>query len=55
MVTSEQQKLASRRLAQWIDNDRRVVTFRELSREVGCHVNTAKKYLFTLASLSDYY
>ncbi|ORX35492.1 DNA polymerase subunit Cdc27 [Kockovaella imperatae] len=45
MVTAEQQKLASRKLTHWLESEKRIVTFRELSREVGCHVNGAKNLL----------
>ncbi|WRT66008.1 uncharacterized protein IL334_002959 [Kwoniella shivajii] len=45
MATSEQQKIANRKLSQWIENDRRIVTYRDISREIGCHVNIAKNLL----------
>ncbi|WVR05562.1 hypothetical protein IAU60_002581 [Kwoniella sp. DSM 27419] len=45
MASAEQRKAASRSLTQWIDNESRIVTYRELSREVGCHVNVAKNLL----------
>ncbi|WVF71009.1 hypothetical protein IAT40_005805 [Kwoniella sp. CBS 6097] len=45
MTTAEQQKIASRKLTHWIENERKIVTFRDISREVGCHVNLAKNLL----------
>ncbi|WWC60656.1 uncharacterized protein I303_103231 [Kwoniella dejecticola CBS 10117] len=47
MATAEQQKIATRRLTQWIENDKRIVTYRDISREVGCHVNVAKNLLLS--------
>jgi DNA polymerase delta subunit 3 len=42
-LSEEQSKAGNRRLKQWIENDKKVVTYRELSREISCHVNLAKK------------
>ncbi|WWC96586.1 hypothetical protein V866_003454 [Kwoniella sp. B9012] len=47
MVSEDQQKVATRKLTQWIENDNRIVTYRDISREVGCHVNTAKNLLLS--------
>ncbi|WWC88210.1 uncharacterized protein L201_003115 [Kwoniella dendrophila CBS 6074] len=46
MASPEQHKIAIRKLSQWIENDRRIVTYRDISREVGCHVNVAKNLLY---------
>lgn len=35
----------TRTLKQWLENDRRVVTYRDVSREAQCHVNLAKKWV----------
>ncbi|WVW80497.1 hypothetical protein I302_102481 [Kwoniella bestiolae CBS 10118] len=45
MASAEQQKIATRKLTQWIENDKRIATYRDISREVGCHVNIAKNLL----------
>ncbi|WWC68312.1 uncharacterized protein I206_102236 [Kwoniella pini CBS 10737] len=45
MATPEQQKIATRKLTQWIENDKRIVTYRDISREIKCHVNIAKNLL----------
>ncbi|WVQ96952.1 hypothetical protein IAU59_004061 [Kwoniella sp. CBS 9459] len=45
MTTPEQQKLAVRKITHWIENERKIVTYRDISREVGCHVNLAKNLL----------
>lgn len=42
-VSSAEQEKTTRTLKQWLENDRRVVTYRDVSRDVGCHVNLAKK------------
>lgn len=44
-LTAEQQKAATRKLKVWLENDRQIVTFRQVSREIGCHVDLAKKYV----------
>ncbi|WVQ85749.1 hypothetical protein IAT38_007916 [Cryptococcus sp. DSM 104549] len=45
MATPEQQKAATRKLTHWIENESKIVTYRTISREVGCHVNVAKNLL----------
>jgi DNA polymerase delta subunit 3 len=42
-LSAEQSKTGNRKLKQWLENDKKVITYRELSREVSCHVNHAKK------------
>ncbi|WWD18237.1 hypothetical protein CI109_102687 [Kwoniella shandongensis] len=45
MVSSEQQKTVTRKLTHWIENEKKIVTYRDVSREIGCHVNLAKNLL----------
>ncbi|KAK8865588.1 hypothetical protein IAR55_000732 [Kwoniella newhampshirensis] len=45
MATAEQQKIATRKLTHWIENEKKIVTYRDVSREIGCHVNVAKNLL----------
>lgn len=47
-LSSSEQDNATRTLKQWLENDKRVVTYRDVSREVGCHVNLAKKSVHSL-------
>jgi DNA polymerase delta subunit 3 len=42
-LSAQQLKDGNRKLKQWLENDRKVVTYREVSREISCHVNYAKK------------
>ncbi|KAG7562476.1 hypothetical protein FFLO_02055 [Filobasidium floriforme] len=44
-ATAEQEKKAQDRLAKWIDLEHKIVTYREVSREVGVNINTAKNML----------
>ncbi|KAL7419789.1 hypothetical protein Q5752_005705 [Cryptotrichosporon argae] len=52
--TDEQRKVAGRVLAHWIDNEHRVVTARELARELGCHVDIAKNLMLAQLGASAY-
>ncbi|OWZ67722.1 hypothetical protein AYX14_05644 [Cryptococcus neoformans] len=45
MITPEQQKQVTRKLTHWIENESKIVTYRTVSREIGCHVNVAKNIL----------
>ncbi|ORY23928.1 DNA polymerase subunit Cdc27-domain-containing protein [Naematelia encephala] len=45
MPVPDHQATANRKLTQWLTNERRVVTYRDLSRELRCHVNVAKNLL----------
>ncbi|ODN83985.1 hypothetical protein L202_00021 [Cryptococcus amylolentus CBS 6039] len=59
MATAEQQKQAARKLTYWLESERRIVSYRVLSRELGLHVNVAKdillKHLQSNPSLSSTY
>ncbi|EIW73096.1 hypothetical protein TREMEDRAFT_59259 [Tremella mesenterica DSM 1558] len=46
-TAADRVKLAGRRLTHWIENEHRLVTFREVAREVGCHNNEAKNLLLS--------
>jgi hypothetical protein len=52
-ISAQQQKDGNRKLKQWLENDKKVVTYRDISREIACHVNHAKKYVF-LIRLADH-
>ncbi|KIR81652.1 DNA polymerase delta subunit 3 [Cryptococcus gattii EJB2] len=45
MITPEQQKQVTRKLTHWIENESKIITYRTVSREIGCHVNVAKNIL----------
>ncbi|WVQ71325.1 hypothetical protein IAR50_000853 [Cryptococcus sp. DSM 104548] len=59
MATAEQQKQATRKLTYWLESERKIVSYRVLSRELGLHVNVAKdillKHLESNPSLSSTY
>ncbi|ODO07639.1 hypothetical protein L198_01220 [Cryptococcus wingfieldii CBS 7118] len=59
MATAEQQKQATRKLTYWLESERRIVSYRVLSRELGLRVNVAKdillKHLQSNPSLSSTY
>jgi len=42
-LSTQQQKDGNRKLKQWLENEQRIVTYRDISREISCHVNHAKK------------
>ncbi|AAW42070.1 hypothetical protein CNBC7080 [Cryptococcus deneoformans B-3501A] len=45
MITPEEQKQVTRKLTHWIESESKIVTYRTVSREIGCHVNVAKNIL----------
>jgi DNA polymerase delta subunit 3 len=47
-ISAQQQKDGNRKLKQWLENDKKVVTYRDISREIACHVNHAKKYVLLI-------
>ncbi|RSH90410.1 hypothetical protein EHS25_001015 [Saitozyma podzolica] len=49
-MSTDQQKSANRRIKQWLETERRIVTYREVAREVGCHINEAKNLLLSYPS-----
>nr|ODO02695.1 hypothetical protein L204_01434 [Cryptococcus depauperatus CBS 7855] len=44
IATSEENKVAYRRIKHLIENEGSIITYRQVARQVRCHINTAKKY-----------